>query len=124
MDGYRSRRFAFFSALISRFSVRWIGSVYTWRVGRPSRSSWSELVVDALAITSAAAGWNAHEHYDALYAPNDGHVSRTIANVVLNTICAARMPAARRHPSKKESRVYFFAHACREETCVSPREIL
>ena len=25
--------------------------------------------------------------------------SRTIANVVLNTICAAHMPAARRHPS-------------------------
>ena len=43
MDGYRSRLFAFFSALISRFSVRWIGSVYPWRVGRPSRSSWSEL---------------------------------------------------------------------------------
>ena len=37
--------------------------------------------------------------YDAFYAPNDGHVSRTIANVVLNTICAAHMPAARRHPS-------------------------
>lgn len=61
----------------------------------------SAAVVDALAITSAAAGWNAHEHYDALYAPNDGHVSRTIANVVLNTICAARMPAGRRHPTKK-----------------------
>ena len=59
----------------------------------------SAAVVDALAITSAAAGWNAHEHYDALYAPNDGHVSRTIANVVLNTICAARMPAGRRYPS-------------------------
>jgi len=66
-----------------------------------TRFSWpaSAAVVDALAITSAAAGWNAHEHYDALYAPHDGHVSRTIANVVLNTICAAHMPAARRHPS-------------------------